>query len=170
MTTVHDEVNDLLTGGGAPAAKFPTIGTLTKGVVLRAEARQQRDMNGVPKCWDDGNKMMEVVITLQTDERDPAIDQDTGSRNLYVRGKMLDAVRTALKQAGGAQLEVGGTLAVKYIGDGTARPGLTAPKLFQAQYARPAPSTDGANDLLGASSSPPANGQPAPVAADESLL
>lgn len=144
----YDEANSLLSGG-APVAKFPEIGTVVRGTVIDATTSQQTDIEQRPRYFDNGDPMMQVVVTLQTDERDPNISEDDGSRRLFIKGQMLNAVRTALRNAG-AKLEAGGRLAVQYTGDGTPKPGRTAPKLFTAQYQPPKPGTAAANDLLGA--------------------
>lgn len=128
--------NDILLGGGIQAAKFPTVGTVVKGTVVRSEAAQQTEFGtNKLKVYDDGKPMMQVVITLQTDERD-GVDDD-GQRKLYVRGQMLSAVRDALKAAG-AKLELGGSLAVKYESDkASEKAGFNAAKQYVAQYQAP---------------------------------
>lgn len=142
-------VNDfLMNGGGPPSAKFPTIGTIWKGKILRTELTQQRDYTtGDPKFWDDGNPMMQAVVTIQTDQRDPAVDDDDGHRRLFVKGAMQAAVKEAVLAADARQLEVGGTLAVQYHADGVPKGRLAPPKLFKAKYTPPSLSVD---DFTGA--------------------
>jgi hypothetical protein len=151
--------NDVLLGGGIPAAKFPTIGTTVKGTVVSSEVTQQTDFaTGKPKTWDDGKPMQQVVITLQTIERDPDVADDDGVRKLYVKGQMTNALRDALRAAG-ARLEVGGTLAVQYVEDEpSATRGFNPKKIYRAQYV--APTLDQTNDLLGGAPVP-AGGVPA---------
>lgn len=146
---MSNDVNDFLFAGGAPSAKFPTIGTLVKGTVVSSEVTQQTDLDGKLKYWDnDTNKpMMQAVITLQTDLRDPEIDDDQGLRRLFVKGQMQAALRDALQKAG-AKLEVGGTLAVKYEKDEKAsKAGYNPKKVYVAAYQAP---TSSVNDLLDA--------------------
>lgn len=149
-----DTLEGFLSGGGSAAAKFPTVGTLIKGTITGAELTQQTDpADGKPKTWDDGNPRMQMVVTLQTDERDADIDDDEGIRRLFVKGKMLQAVREAVKGAGVKTVEVGGVLAVKYTGDGEkTNPAFNAPKLYAAQYKAPEKSVEvpglGADELL----------------------
>lgn len=142
----YSDPNDFLLSGGVPSAKFPEIGTVVKGTVLSAEVNQQRDFDsGEPKTYDDGNPMMQMVVTLATDERDPDVDGDDGTRKLYVKGAMLAAVRTALRAAS-ARIEPGGTLVVKYVADGTpSKKGLNPPKQYEAAYK---PGTGTAVDAL----------------------
>lgn len=141
--------DDILMGGGAPTCSFPEIGTMWRGQVLGKEAQQQRDITtGKPKFYDDGNPMMQVVITLQTEVRDPAIEGDDGERRLFVRGAMLAAIKKAVKDVGAKTVEVGGTLAVQYTHDGEKKPGLNPPKQFTAAYKAPVAAV-AVDDLLG---------------------
>ncbi len=144
--TIDQSAQQLLEGG-APAAKFPEKGTVVRGTVVAAVAQQARDMDtGKPKFWDDGNPVMQLVITLQTDERDPKIDADDGQRRVFAGGKMLAAIRLAVQRSGG-KLDVGGRLAVKYTDDGEAtRRGFNPPKLYAAQYEAPAINAGGLLD------------------------
>lgn len=138
-------------GGGAPSAKFPTIGTLVKGTVTDLRVEQQRDFGtGDPKFYKDGNPMLQLVVTLATDERDPAIEDDDGHRRLFVKGQMKAAVQTAVK-ATNTRLEPGGVLAVKYVSDKPTDKGAPA-KQYVAQYQPAAHDQSAVDDLLGTSS------------------
>jgi hypothetical protein len=141
MSTQTDP-NAFLMSGGAPAAKFPTIGTAVKGTVITAEVNQQTDFQSQkPKFYDDGKPMMQLVVTLQTDERDPENSDDDGTRRLFVRGQMLSAVRQAVKVSGG-KLEPGGTLAVQYVSDKASdKPGRSPAKMYEAAYKPGAPAS-----------------------------
>jgi len=159
-----DTVNDfLMGGGGAPTATFKDapIGRKYVGKIIDSEVTQQTEMKtGEPKFWKDGNPMMQAVITIQTDERNLDIEDDDGQRRLFVKGEMQKAVRDAIKESGAKGLEVGGMLAVAYIGDGEPpERGLNAPKLYKAQYKAPDP-VAATNDMLAAT--PPAAAAPAP--------
>ena len=157
-------VNDILNGGGgAPSFSFPTIGTVAKGTIVATDVTQQRDpATGKPKVWPDGNPMMQAVLTLQTDQRDPAVENDDGQRRLFVKGQMRDAVREALRQAGVNGVELGGLIAVQYVSDKPSdRPGLNAAKQYAAQYKPPAANPAPANNLLGADAAPAAGVAPA---------
>ena len=107
-----------------------------------------------------------AVITLATDERDPDDPTDDGHRNIYCKGKMLNAVKQALKAAG-QKLEAGGTLAVQYTGDGTpTNPRHNPPKEYVAAYEAPS-RVAGADALLGNTAAPQA---PAMAPAGPKLL
>ena len=146
--TIDPGANDLLTRSGAPSAKFPVIGTTCKGTVLGAEKTQQTDIDGNLLTWDNGEPRWQVVITVQTDDRDPDIEGDTGERRIFAKGQMLNAIKQALRDAKVTGLEVGGTIAVQYVADGERKPGKSAPKQYVAQY-KPAPAVAlGGGDLL----------------------
>jgi hypothetical protein len=140
--------NDWLLSGGAPSVKFPQIGAHVVGTVVSAEITQQRDLEGNPKTYDDGNPMEQLVVTLQTDERDASIDNDDGKRRLFVKGQMKAAVADAVRKSG-SSLQPGGKLAVKYIGDkAPEKRGFSPAKQYQAAYQ---PGTDPAVDQMLAS-------------------
>jgi hypothetical protein len=155
MTDTHTpDPMALLLGGGARSAKFEHAGDAVKGEITDIQTKQQTDLDGNPKTWDDGSPMWQVVVTLQTDDREAGDPDDDGKRNLYLKGSKkyassAKAVADAVKAAGATRLEVGGTLALKYSGDGEpTKRGFNAPKLYEAAYKAPAPSAD-LSDLLG---------------------
>jgi len=75
-----------LTEGGGKAASFEEIGDEVHGEVIAAEMRQANDLDtGKPGFWDNGDKKMNALITIQTDQRDPSIDGDDGVRTVYVK-------------------------------------------------------------------------------------
>ncbi|MGZ4610440.1 MAG: hypothetical protein ACXV2H_09310 [Actinomycetes bacterium] len=139
--------NDWLMSGGARSAKFPEVGTIVKGTITTPPTlSQQTDFTtGALKTWDDGKPMMQLIVTIATDEKDDV--EDDGLRSLYVKGAMQAAVKDAIRKAGARGLEVGGTIAVKYTGDGVAKQrGMNPPKQFAAQYV--APTAKAVDDFL----------------------
>lgn len=131
-----DAVNAMLAGGGGKAAAFPEIGTIVRGVILAADVRDQTEMGSNEiKRFPDGNPMRQLVITLQTDERDASIEDDDGTRRLYAKGAMIAAIRKVTPDG----MQIGGKLAVKYTGNGVAaQKGWNPPKEYRAQYEPPA--------------------------------
>lgn len=137
MSTPVNANDFLMGGGGAPSAKFSAIGTSYSGrITEQPTVEQQRDFTtGNPKFWDDGNPMMQLVVTIQTDQRDPSVEDDSGKRRLYVKGQLKSAVQDAVRAAGARGLEVGGTLTVTYTHDGQPKKaGFNPPKMFRAEY------------------------------------
>jgi len=129
--TDYAEIDQLIMGA-PPAAQFKDVGALVTGKILRVVARQATDFTTKePKWWPDGAPQMEPVITLES--ADGPLTLYAGSRGLR------DALREACRQAG-AGLRPGGTLAVRYTGDGTpSKPGMAAPKAYDAAYDPPGP-------------------------------
>ena len=133
--------DDFLMGESVPSAKFPAIGATVSGTICEPPVvQQQRDYTtGELKFWSDGNPMMQLVVTLQTGERDPGIVDDDGRRRVYVRGQLKRAVQRAVKTAGAPGLAVGGQLTVTYARDGQpTNPRFNPPKEYTAVYAPPA--------------------------------
>lgn len=185
----HYDANDVLMGGGsgAPGAKFPRTapGTTIGGrIVAKPEARQEREFDrnnpggGAPKFFPSGDPIMGVVVTVQTDLRDPSIEDDDGRRRLFIEGKRL---KTAVKDAviaSGSKLEVGGELYVTFTGLEGDPSDPQAAKTWAARYV-PASAT-AANDALGVTqqavpappAAPPAasSAAPDPVTTARSLL
>jgi len=112
--------NDLLMGGGVPAAKFDQPGTSISGRITREpEAREQTDFTtGEVLRWPNGDPKMQVIVHLTTEMRDPASPTDDGTRAVYIKGNMLKAVQAAIRAAGAPGLAVGDTLSVTYTGNG----------------------------------------------------
>ena len=82
MTSNEKEVTDFFNSTGGKSAAFPDVGAAVTGIVVASERREQTEFGtGEVKRFDDGNPMMQVVITLQTEERS---DDDDGIRLLYV--------------------------------------------------------------------------------------
>lgn len=139
-----NSIDDILNSGGGKgkSMKFPTIGTSYSGVVVSAEPRQASDPEtGQKKTWDDGNPMMQAVIGIQTDERDPSIEGDDGVRFDYVKmwGKQRQAFQAAAQAAGGSP-KPGDFYSVTFVGEGEkAKPHHSAPKLFRYEIRKANP-------------------------------
>jgi hypothetical protein len=160
MSTPQQSADDfLMGGGGAPSAKFGGYGVTVGGRITEpAQVQQQRDVQtGEKKFWKDGNPMMQLVVTVQTDQRDPMLADDDGRRRLFVKGQMKTAIQDAVKLAGARGLEVGGHLQVTYTHDGPkSNPAFSAPKQYRAQYTPAAAAELHAPDPAAAYGLPPA--------------
>ncbi|MEU0397970.1 hypothetical protein ABZ208_35495 [Streptomyces sp. NPDC006208] len=127
----------LMGGGGAPSAAFPSIGTTVAGCITeKPTVEQQRDMStGDKKFWNDGNPMMQLVVTVQTEQRDPSVEDDDGRRRIFVKGAMKNAIADAVRTAGAKGLEIGGTLTVTFTHELPPKQrGWSPPKQYAAQY------------------------------------
>lgn len=123
------------------SAKFPTIGTTVEGTIVdQPSVSQANDFDtNEPATWKDGNPIMQMVVRLQTTERDPEDPDDDGIRTLYVRdGSNLKRAVVAAMQKAKAKIAVGGTLSVTYTSDGEKKKAsLNAPKMYSAIYTAP---------------------------------
>lgn len=127
-------------GGGAPGVKFPSIGTKAGGLISKVPVvSQQTDIKtNEPLFWDDGREKWQIEVTLLTDERDPEITDDDGTRRIFVKSLMLSAVQDACADAGVDDVEAGGTLFITYIGDRPSKTrGFNPAKVFEATYSPP---------------------------------
>lgn len=158
----NNEAQDFLMGGGVPSAfkKDDGIG-VTKGGQLteQPEVKQQTDFDtGELLFWDDGSPRKQLVVTVQTTERDPMEADDTGLRRFYVKGNLQRAVRDAVRASGAKGLEVGGTLQVTRSGrEEPKKRGMDGAWIYTAQY------TAAASNFLADNATPPAQAQ-APAA------
>ncbi|MFC3980194.1 hypothetical protein [Streptosporangium jomthongense] len=173
MTTPFTmDANAFLMGGGIPSAQFPNqaFGTTVSGpITTPPTVEQQKDLDsGEPKVWSDGKPMMQMVVTVQTSLRDPQIVDDDGQRKFYIKAKLLDAVRTAVRQSGARGLEVGGVLSITYVADGEVKKrGHNPPKIYTATYMPPS-AVQASDFLQGAPQAPapaPQYAAPAPAPA-----
>ena len=130
-----------LMGGSVPSASFLKHGDSVTGTVSEPPTvQQQRDMQtNALKTWDDGSPMLQLVVTLQTDERDAGIEDDDGRRRCYLKFNMKKSVADAVRKAGCKALELGGRLTITYTHDGEpTKRGFNPPKFYEAEYIPPA--------------------------------
>ena len=161
------------------SCKFEAAGDTHVGEIVEISERLQATKYGTtdPSFWPSGDPMMQVKITLQTDERDPEDPADDGKRGLWVlesgkQGGMLWAIREAVKKSGADDLREGGRLQVTFTGtDPESKNPQNPRKLYQAAYQgpaagggmfgdtnqQPAPATTAENQM----------GRPAPAAAQQ---
>jgi hypothetical protein len=141
---MNNPADEFLLGGGGSSAKFENLGDSVTGTIVSTQVQQQTDIaTGVPLTWDNGDARQQLVVRLQTDQRDG--DDDDGIRAVYVKGSkkagtqsMHDAVATAVRAAGGKGLEEGGTLTVTFVGEEPpVTRGMSARKLWSASYVQP---------------------------------
>lgn len=152
-------VDDFLQGGTkVPTAKFTTVGDKVVGTVVSAEVNQQRDFDtNELSTWPDGNPKMQLVVTLQTDDRDPSIPDDDGLRRIYAKkpSSMLQAIGDAVKAQNSTLQRPGGRLAVAFTGEKPhENPRKNPIKQYAAAYEPPAAA--GVDDLLAAPAAQPA--------------
>lgn len=159
---------------GLPSAfrRDHPIGTVWAGKVVRVDVRQVRDDDGQPDTWDNGDPKQQVIVAIQTDQRDPERPGDDGVRGIYIKwwGEQRKALREALETAGAEDIEIGGMFAAQYVGDGEQPKNkmFSPPKLMRYEYKAPSPTAgllSGGNGKAPAAAAPAA--QPKPDVWDE---
>lgn len=154
------DANDLIMGSSVEGAKFATIGDLVQGTIVKigdkVQARKFRSDGklGDLATWDDGQPIWQVRIDIQTDVRDPMIQNDDGIRGLYIRAgsELRKVVQEAVRMSGSKEILVGGFLGVQFIGEEPSGAAVEK-KLYAAVYRAP---TSGSSLLM---DGPPAQRQ-----------
>jgi len=125
-------VSDFLSGGGgggAPAVKFPTVGSTFEGVVTSEKLDQTRVFVGAGKIgplefWDDGRPKLQLVLTM--------VEIGTGEEyRMFCKSGLLKSVKAELGQHG-LNSFVGGTLKVTHTGVAKTRA-----KEYSAKFTEP---------------------------------
>ena len=143
--------NDILMGsGGAPTAKLSEGVTVAGRITAISQPYQEREYvrdnpgGGAPKFFPSGDPIMSFTVDIATEQRDPAIEDDDGTRRVYMDGaRIKKAVRSAVQASGATGLNVGGHLSITcthYDTPGDIRSG----KNYAATYTPGAP----ANNVL----------------------
>lgn len=135
------DANELIMGNSIPSCAFKDEKTTHEGTITALAASQARVYLKPDELafWPDGQPKMQAVITMQTDERDPEIENDNGMRRLYVSSpRMREAIAAAVKKAGATKLAVGGKLGVQFTRrDPAGKNPDNLPKLYGAKYEVP---------------------------------
>lgn len=144
MTVPVQDVAGFFGATSGKGISFPNPGDSVTGTITAVhKPEQQTDPATQALAFDrNGRPKMQVRIDLDTDLRDPAIENDDGSRTLYVRGWMKGSVGDALRKAGEKEPKVGGRLTVTFTHqEAPSAPGLSGVKKFDAVYEPPPSAT-----------------------------
>lgn len=160
------DANSFLMGSGGDYLKFDQLGVIQGGRILSTKVSQQTEYKtDKPLFWPSGDAKMQLIVTLQTDLRNPSNPADTGLRDLYVKGKNLTAaVRDAVKSAGASGLAEGGMLQVCYVGDDHTSDAAVKPKMYQGRYVPPTTPVPSAAPARGGTVQPNWDNPPPPPA------
>ena len=133
------DANELLMSGGIKSISWkdnPVGHTVIGTIVDQPKAEQMKKYESEElDFWPSGDPKMQIVVTVQTDLRDPADANDDGKRRLHISPRMMKPVREAVQRASAPGLAIGGRIAVRRTG-GTGATG--SPFEFAAEYAPPA--------------------------------
>ena len=123
-------IADALASGGS-YLKWENPGTSYAGVITDVVMRQSRRYESTElDTWDDGTPKMQVVLTLATDYRDQAQQDDDGTRMISINlwSGQKKALVSACKAAGVLEPQVGQRFTAKHVsGIGNAK----APRVFE---------------------------------------
>ncbi|MDK6349837.1 hypothetical protein [Bifidobacterium scardovii] len=128
-------LGDLLAGNSAKAffGANSQPGDTVTGVIEKIEPTQVNDFQTKqPAYWNDGRPKEQIHIIIQTQLRDPSVDDGDGRRSLWVKGWgiQLKAFRDACQQAGVKIPKPGDTITETYIGLGERGNAPQPPKVF----------------------------------------
>jgi hypothetical protein len=135
MTDTLRDADSLLFGNSITSAKFASHGDKIAGHLVGKDTQHKAKFN--PQNPSDkselmyfksGDPVLELILDLQTDERDPEVENDNGVRRVYVPFQMQQALQQAVKEAGikkslplGSHIEITHTHSVPSKGGGSPR-------------------------------------------------
>ena len=147
------DANSLLATVSIPSISFKDskIGDSFTGTITALESAQVRDFDtNEPKFWDDGKPQLQVVLTLDTDYRDPQNSDDEGERKLYLVGAKLTAAKAAMKEFG-KPVAVGDVVTITFTGEKpNANKRFNATKLYGVKFTAGTGSNKAVDAILGA--------------------
>lgn len=141
-------LGDLLAGNSAKAyfGANSQPGDSVTGVIEKIETTQVNDFQTKqPAFWNDGRPKEQIHVIIQTQLRDPSMDDDDGRRSLWIKGWgiQLKAFREACRQAGVKIPKPGDTITERFVGLGqrATRPAAESVRIphrtrFQRQQSR----------------------------------
>jgi len=163
---------------GSPAFAFNQIGARVQGYVVgEPVVKPQMKFDGsgkptdIPDTWTSGDPKMKVIIQVQTQFRDPEMEDDDGVRGIYAvisnsEGSCFRAIKDAIKAAGRKDIEPGAFLDVWYAADDPKSSNPRNPrKLYGAQYTPPATPLAATGEIASPPASAPQTYSPPPAAA-----
>lgn len=129
-------LGDLLAGNSAKAyfGANSQPGDSVTGVIEKIETTQVNDFQTKqPAYWNDGRPKEQIRVIIQTQLRDPSVDDDDGRRSLWIKGWgiQLKAFREACRQAGVKIPKPGDTITERFVGLGPRGDAPQPPKVFE---------------------------------------
>lgn len=129
-------LGELLAGNSAKAyfGANSQPGDTVTGVIEKIETTQVNDFQTKqPAFWNDGRPKEQIHVIIQTQLRDPSVDDDDGRRSLWVKGWgiQLKAFREACMQAGVKIPKPGDTITERFVGLGPRGDAPQPPKVFE---------------------------------------
>lgn len=119
-TELLPDPNDLLGTRSIPSLSFKDakVGDSFTGIISDLRTVQVRSYDsGEPEFWDDGKPKLQIEVTLATDYLDPTLDEDDGTRRVYLFGQKLSAAKQEMKAKGLSKLEKGMKFTISFTGE-----------------------------------------------------
>lgn len=119
-TELLPDPNDLLGTRSIPSLSFKDakVGDAFTGIISDLRTVQVRSYDsGEPEFWDDGKPKLQIEVTLATDYLDPTLDEDDGTRRVYLFGQKLSAAKQEMKAKGLSKLEKGMKFTISFTGE-----------------------------------------------------
>lgn len=150
---------DAFLSGGAPAAKWPKVGSTFEGTVLSYEMAQQVDYNtGEPAVWADGKPKMQLIMTVQGEPTgitwegltydEVKLTDDDGIRRVFIKSGLQQAFKMGLTKAK-ARLEEGAYVHITREQNGPKTdPKFAAPHRYTVVWTPKAQNTKAGQDFL----------------------
>lgn len=161
-------IADALASGGT-YLKWEHPGTTYTGIIIDVAMRQSRKYESTElDAWDDGTPKLQVVLTLATDYRDQAQQDDDGTRMISINlwSGQKKALVAACKAAGVGEPQAGQRFTATHVsGIGNAK----APRVFEYTLAAGPTGVAAALDVEPAVT-PAATGAANPVETAKQLL
>lgn len=129
-------LGELLAGNSAKAyfGANSQPGDSVTGVIEKIETTQVNDFQTKqPAFWNDGRPKEQIHVIIQTQLRDPSVEDDDGRRSLWIKGWgiQLKAFRDACRQAGVKIPKPGDTITERFVGLGQRGDAPQPPKVFE---------------------------------------
>lgn len=130
------ELDRLLTGG-TKSFKFANVGDTVQGEIVDISIRQATDFRTrAPLTWDDGNPKQQILITIAAGIIDPAVQDDTGDRTVYIKawGQNMKAFRLAVQKLGRKPV-AGDFMRAVFVGETVNQAGMNPTKNIEYTFA-----------------------------------
>lgn len=118
---VLPDPNDLLSSKSVPSLSFKDapVGTSYTGTITDLRTVQVRNFDDPNKLefWDDGKPKLQIEVTLATDYIDDSVEEDDGTRRVYLFGQKLSAAKAEMKAKGFEKLEKGFKFTITFTGE-----------------------------------------------------
>lgn len=119
-TELLPDPNDLLGTRSIPSISFKdaSVGDSFTGTITDLRTVQVRSYDsGEPEFWDDGKPKLQIEVTLATEYLDSGVEEDDGTRRVYLFGQKLSAAKLEMKSKGIAKLEKGMQFTITFAGE-----------------------------------------------------